>query len=675
MSGALSLRLLFRSKAAQSPGYRADIDGLRAIAVLAVVFFHAHVTGFGGGYVGVDIFFVISGFLITGILQREMERGTFSFALFYERRMRRIFPALFTVVLVFAAVGWLVFDQWSLRVYGESLLAVSGFVSNVYFRAQVHDLAGYFKQTYEQQWLLHTWSLSLEEQFYLFFPMLLLCLHRLARRYIAPIVLVLFFASFGLSARGVFHSPIATFYLLPARAWELLLGSLLALKVLPPLKSVFLRSVAGVSGLCAIAYAVIFFTEKTHFPGPAALLPCGGAALLLYAGEDGDAMISRILGWRPLVFVGAISYSLYLWHWPVILLTESFFATSAITHAQMALAVLLSFALAVVSFECIETPFRKRGVTKASTYRAVLVGVVASVCIAAVGYAFSMKNVYPDRFSAESQRLIALNGGLSAGKLDGCGNYHPSPSRYEDMKFCTFGDGPNKTLVWGDSHGEQLYPLLESMRKDGELRDPALVFAIAEGCVLSEHVQLSNADYRCDSYMRYALMRAAKPDVDIVFIVFSPWWILDRDGRTCLADDGRCSKLLSGAEAWRTFLGEMEQHIIELQRAGKHVVLTVPFPIYRENIPVLDVRNIMLARLHIPERRATPTLPENVPKDVRALAMKTDVTLYDPQGALCPDGTCIYAENNVSFYADDSHLSVGHLEVLRRGLRDVLGAP
>ncbi|ANT64619.1 acyltransferase family protein [Prosthecochloris sp. CIB 2401] len=263
--------------------YRADIDGLRAIAVLAVLFFHTGVPGFSGGFVGVDIFFVISGFLITSIILKDIKEEKFSIARFYERRIRRIFPALFPVIAFTLVVGAFIFDATAFKELGQSITATTIFSSNILFWLK----AGYFDTASLQKPLLHTWSLAVEEQFYIFFPLALVFINRfLNGRYLCWII-VASTLSLVASIYGVYHYPSPTFYLVHTRAWELLLGSILALGVLPSPTSSFLRNILSIAGLGLIVYSVGFYTEATLFPGYNAIAPVMGAWLIIYSNRGG----------------------------------------------------------------------------------------------------------------------------------------------------------------------------------------------------------------------------------------------------------------------------------------------------------------------------------------------------------------------------------------------------
>lgn len=336
--------------------YRPEVDGLRAVAVLAVIFFHAGIPGFWGGFVGVDVFFVISGYLITGILLRELASGTFSIVGFYERRVRRILPALFLVLLACIPLGWFLMDPYAFERLGQGLVAVTAFVSNILF----WKTTNYFTTTVENP-LLHTWSLGVEEQFYIFFPLFLWCVWRYARAWLWLAIALGAAGSLAMSQWGVQSGrAIAAFYLSPTRAFELLLGALVALAAyrdrIPKLGAVH-SSILAWSGLGAIVWAIVAFNRGTPFPGWHALIPSVGAAAIL-AFVRADDLLGRLLSWRVMVGIGLVSYSAYLWHQPVFAFVHIAGWTPGLA-AKLGL-VALSLALAWLSWRYVERPFRNR---------------------------------------------------------------------------------------------------------------------------------------------------------------------------------------------------------------------------------------------------------------------------------------------------------------------------
>ncbi|MBP7951455.1 MAG: acyltransferase [Verrucomicrobiales bacterium] len=344
--------------------YRPDIDGLRAIAVLGVLFFHAGL-GFPGGYVGVDVFFVISGFLITSLLLKDLDRGTFSMLHFWERRIRRILPALAVVVTVILAAGWFLLLPRDYEELGKQVISMVACASNVKFWLE----SGYFDVAAEQKPLLHTWSLAVEEQFYLVIPLVLALLFRIRKiGWILPLLVGGILGSFALSVYGSYRHPPTAFFLLPFRAWELGMGSLLVF--LPPCASGRLAHAAAWLGLAGIVATYFLYPPGIRFPGISALPPVVGAALLIWAGSNRDTrtpghrdIVFRLLASRPLVWIGLLSYSLYLWHWPLFAFQKYLGLPAKTWWIQLGL-VLASFPLAWLSLRFVETPFRSRRLVK-----------------------------------------------------------------------------------------------------------------------------------------------------------------------------------------------------------------------------------------------------------------------------------------------------------------------
>ncbi|MFT3896014.1 MAG: acyltransferase [Anaerolineales bacterium] len=374
--------------------YRSDIDGLRAVAVLSVVFYHAGMKLFSGGYVGVDVFFVISGFLITTIIVREIEAGEFSIIKFYERRIRRIYPALYTTLLFILIAAYFLYNPEVFAQACKSILATIGFVSNILFWTQ----SGYFAAPATLTPLLHTWSLAVEEQFYIFFPLLVLLIMRYARKWLKVSLGILALLSFFLSLYYIKQDASAAFYFPHLRAWELLIGGLLSINVVPVKIHSTLRHTLSIIGLGMIIVSILSYSENTSFPGASALLPTLGSALIIYSGMGGESLVGKILSWSPFVFIGKISYSFYLWHWPVIIFGRYFLIQNP-TSLQMFLLVAASFLFSAFSWLVVERPFRSRSFLPAPKIF-VFAGSVMAVALLISGVSY-LEQGLPGRFSKE----------------------------------------------------------------------------------------------------------------------------------------------------------------------------------------------------------------------------------------------------------------------------------
>ena len=338
--------------------FRADIEGLRALAIVPVVLYHACKTVAPGGFVGVDVFFVISGYLITGIIVGELQAGEFSLGNFYKRRISRIFPALFFMLSVTCLLAPLTLAPAALEEFGRTLIATVLFVSNWQFM----QLSNCFDTAANLKPLLHTWSLAVEEQFYIFFPLFLIAVHRWSRGRLLHWLVALTVLALCKSLWSFHRAPLAAFYLAPNRAIELLIGALPAVYALPSLRARWRREMATGVGLLLILGCVVGYDEMTPFPGWHALLPCVGAALIIYGGRDGESTVTSLLTYAPVRYVGGISYALYLWHWPLLVFARHLDLGDPPVTVVVA-AVAMAFLLAAFSARFIERPFRKTAPT------------------------------------------------------------------------------------------------------------------------------------------------------------------------------------------------------------------------------------------------------------------------------------------------------------------------
>jgi len=358
--------------------YRKEIDGLRALAVLPVILFHAGFEWFSGGYVGVDVFFVISGYLITTIIISEMAQSRFSIVNFYERRARRILPALFFVMLACLPFAWLWLIPSDLKDFGQSLVAVSTFSSNILFWSE----SGYFDINTDLKPLLHTWSLAVEEQYYILFPIFLLMTWRMGIKWILIILLFTFIGSLALAQWGAFNRPGANFYLLPTRGWELLIGVFVAfyLKYNSNLKSHFCNQVLSLLGFCMVIYSIVAFDDDTPFPSLYALIPTVGTGLLILSAVP-NTLVHSFLGLRPLVGIGLLSYSAYLWHQPILAFARHRFLGDVSDLLLLGLCV-ASIVMAWFSWKFIEAPFRnKRKINRRAIFTLSAVGMLGFVSV------------------------------------------------------------------------------------------------------------------------------------------------------------------------------------------------------------------------------------------------------------------------------------------------------
>jgi peptidoglycan/LPS O-acetylase OafA/YrhL len=439
--------------------YRADIDGLRALAVIPVVLYHIGVPGFAGGFAGVDVFFVISGYLICGMIDEDIRNESFSIGDFYKRRAIRILPALFAMFLVTSFLAYIYCLPVELKDYAYSLASAAGSVSNVYFAAT----AGYFDAPAATKPLLHTWSLGVEEQFYLLTPLLMLLAYRVFPKRAKALLAVIAALSFAAALAVSYRNTTFVFYLAPFRAWELALGALLSIKFIPAPVTEFQRNLCGITGLLLLL-GVIFLGSASAPLLLMTLLASVSATLIIASSESGPSLAGKLLSPRPIVFVGLISYSLYLWHWPLMVFQRTdaaFFRYSSPAAIRLALIVAVT-GIAWLSWKFIEIPFR----TRAKATRKTLVFGAASAAMASAfvlcGLVLKLGGA-PFRFP---ERVVEIGAylGYDPSPAFRSGHCYLSTNRQQlDVQRCMQLDPkrPNYLLV-GDSHAAHLWLGLSS---------------------------------------------------------------------------------------------------------------------------------------------------------------------------------------------------------------------
>ncbi|MCI4666095.1 MAG: acyltransferase [Neomegalonema sp.] len=651
--------------------YRADIDGLRAVSVLAVVFFHAQWSLFSGGFVGVDVFFVISGFLITRIIVAEIDAGNFSLVRFYERRIRRIAPALLFMAAFVIAFTLIFKTPKEARSFGESISFFGLMASNQFFLQE----RGYFDVARETFALLHTWSLAVEEQFYLVFPLLLAGLTAWVRPQRERIVLMLTALSFAGAAYVVLSSigdvaknTDAAFYFAPLRAWELLVGSLLAMRPLREL-SPGKRQIFSALGLALILLAVFAFDKATPFPGPAALAPCIGAALLIIAGEgarERSGVATRALSLRPMVFIGLASYSYYLWHWPLLSFAQ-YYAMRELTLFESLAVVAAAFAVAVLSLWFVERPFR--GANGLLSRRGVfVVGLGSLVACILVGVALQSSKGWPQRFSPE---VRALTTGDSAefGVKKGCVNQRDrlSPEAREAIfvRFCKVGD-PSKTpeiLLWGDSHAGSISPAFQAA---AERMGTSVLVAWRAACapVIGYVWPLVTTGAGCRAHNEAVFASLPKLGIKKV-LMFANWADLAN------GFDRKPSK---------EFAAELETNLLKtikaLQAQGITVILGLQAPEYKDgvHIPSYLHREAMFGRAAPLDRSRAAHERHQAPEKqiVERVAAAAGVALYRLDEKFCDAAMCAISRDGKPLYADHGHINVRAARALAESIAPLL---
>jgi peptidoglycan/LPS O-acetylase OafA/YrhL len=614
---------------------------------------------------------VISGFLITGIIAADVRGGRYSIVAFYERRVRRIFPALFCMMALCAPVfAWVLFPD-DLVAFASVVVATSLFASNLYFWKH----SGYFDSAAELNPLTQTWSLAVEEQFYILFPLFLVVLLRARRAVVTTVSLGLLVASLALSALLLEHHARAAFYLPHSRAWELLLGAVLALDLLPPVRHAVLRSALGLAGVAGILGSAVLYSDRTPFPGPYALPPALGAALILYSGSTGTTLVGRVLSSRPLVAIGLVSYSLYLWHWPALVLCKHLLSVSHLPAGVAAGAVAFSGLAAVLSHRFVEQPFRDRA---RIGQRAILAGGgVAMAAAIATGVLIARLRGLPERFDATT---VALLRDEQRWQKDPCINR--TAADVTSAKLCRLGvarPGREDFLVWGDSHAGAMLSAFDAVAK---ATNRSGIYAVTGGCPPLLHVDRLRAWYGrgCldfnDAVAEFAASPASPPTVIVV-----ARWALWATGRAYKQEHLE-PIFLADAESTKEGYDEnlavfergLHRSLEALRRGNKRVVLVGPVPEIGFHVPkVLALEH----RGHL-GRVIAPTLSEFFEREKGAMpvlareAASFGIQVLYPHELLCASGSCRVESRGLPLYRDDDHLSdFGNREIeplVRRAL-------
>lgn len=429
-------------------GYRPEIDGLRAVAVTIVVFFHAGFELFSGGFVGVDVFFVISGFLITRIITSELQAGTFTLRNFWERRARRILPALLLVITFCIPVAWLLLAPSDMRDFGTSVVAAVTFSANFFFWRN----SGYFEPAAELQPLLHTWSLAVEEQFYLLFPLFMLLMWRRFKTSIPVFLAIVFALSFALSQIASSGHQGFNFYLLPTRGWELLIGAFIALQIDRVRLGERLSSLATYLGMGLIFTAVFLLDASVPFPGVYALLPTLGAALVIVGGGGKRNSVTKLLQSPPVVYVGLISYSLYLWHHPILAFLR--YHNPEVESLEILGGLILSFLLASFTYALVEKPFRAPGRRRNKA----AIWVPATVVLVSLG--FFLSSGFSQKLRFTEPELAVFDEYTYGGAF--------VVRKFNNLEMADFDHGNEitKILIIGDSYAQDLVNIVHESDLD-----------------------------------------------------------------------------------------------------------------------------------------------------------------------------------------------------------------
>lgn len=673
--------------------YRPDIDGLRAVAVVVALLFHAHIPPFRGGFIGVDIFFVLSGYLITSILYNDMMKGEFSLVDFYDRRIRRIFPALFVVLPVTTLIAAYLLMPRQMVLFAQSIIPSALFYANIHFEG----LMNYFGPKADETPLLHLWSLAVEEQYYIFFPLLMFAFLKVGGRItLGPrrmailgflIIAVVSGAYAEMTARS---QPTASFFLLQSRAWELLVGALLALVHMPKVSEKAANWI-GVAGLLAIVIPVFAYNYNMTFPGLSAAPIVFGTAAVIYAGTINPAGYANFLLSRPkVVYVGRISYALYLWHWPLLVFGKTYMGR-ALTYFEAGGMLIVAFIFASLSLKYVETPLRHAGSLGGKRRARFAAGIMAMAMMLSAGVLF-------ERIGGGFFPISPLGARAEAATEDKspfsrtCNNSPKnwSPDDLYPASACSVGPGAAKgeydVVVWGDSHaGASFIGIAEQVAALGHT---ARLQTMA-GCPPLIGGQANRDDmpsWICTAFNAEVLreIRRVKPKVVVLVGRWAMWTTKAGPAFTLTSDEVPGGNVRSKAVSQKVFAHMLDRTMKELSGLGIRVLLVGQPPEFgrspgrcvaerefynRKSINCLELPSAAVEKVVGLGNEMVATTAARFPGTIT----------FMPMEAFCRDGTCRAGDGEKFFYVDADHLSAAgahHLSqdpALRAALIKALG--
>lgn len=645
--------------------YRPEIDGLRAIAVLAVIFYHAGFHGFSGGYVGVDIFFVISGFLITSIIMRDLTTGRFSFAHFYERRARRILPALFLVMATSIPFAWLLLTPYQMKDYAQSMVSIPFFASNIFFFLK----SGYFEQASELKPLIHSWSLAVEEQYYIIFPFILILIHKWRAAKIYIVICAIILLSLICAEWLKNYNESANFFLLPSRMWELGIGALLAIYFKGRDNSPRGAETLSCLGIVMICGAVFLFNEHTPHPSLVTLVPVIGTALVIYAAREGT-FVYKLLSLRGVVLLGLMSYSAYLWHQPIFAFAR-LHIDAPLYSPIYGLLICLTFILSWYSWQYVEKPFRNK--KRISRRTLILFTVFASILFVGLGVIGHLKQGFPERYGAKVPYILAQQKQPHPYYGQCLQNYHMR-TLDEMKKICVYGNQIAQeidVIIWGDSHAAGLGYGLHQYLKETPL---AALQLTARGCPSAPDITRKD-----NPKMRMECPKNAQKALDIIkvlrpkYVLISTRWALHfesvrfdngeggkESGVSISIEDVMSGKEMAKPEMKAYYIEYFTQLAAKLALQNTKLVLITQIPEAGWNVPNKSIRfiqqrnhdEVATLRSVYEQRNLWPSQMFEELKAVENIHIVNAADIY------CDAEYCYNTENKIPYYADDDHLSM-----------------
>lgn len=643
----------------RSDSFRPDINGLRAIAVIVVILFHFGVPGFSGGFLGVDVFFVISGFLMTKIIVTKLAQGRFSLGGFLMSRVRRIFPALAALCTVLLAVGWLSFDPASYRALALHAASALSFISNIVFWQEV----GYFDASAHEKWLLHTWSLSAEWQFYLIYPVLLMTVWRVFKssRAIVVTIVAAFVLSLSISVVMTPLRPSAAYYLLPTRAWEMMAGGLVFTATPRIVLSRFSSSALECVGLLFIIGGSIFLSSRDLWPGYLAVFPVAGTAMVMLAKNTSSIVTSN----RLAAFVGETSYSIYLWHWPIVVWIG--YRGYAETATAMIAGIMLSIGAGYLSFRIVEENTRHAWIQSRRTRELLAYG-MAVLVLTVVSLMIVQQQGFGTRLQgdrAEYQDVVKAIGDWG----------HPG-SNCEVRAYETYcfekGSSDRLLMFVGDSHAEQWYP---RYGEHGVENSRSTLFFTRGACLPIRGTERTIPGANCAEFAERAWREVFRrhPEKLVVSSVWLTYFYYQSGAfrsEQCIRRGGECEQVID-ENGVREVMRLLEKDVHRAVETGIQVYILGPTPMGKGDYPKTRLQEIAAQHLPFPVAKPQsiePLKPQfhtdgtvysrtTVSGMLAAVAERTGAVYIDLEHFMCPDEVCSFVNSaGLPIYKDSGHL-------------------
>lgn len=640
----------------QSRGFRHDINGLRAIAVISVVLFHYMIPGFTGGFVGVDVFFVISGFLMTSILVKGLERlgtdrgvsSTWTLLWrFYVSRARRIVPALLVLVLILMVAGWWALPRLDYEALSKHSVAALGFFSNIIFWLE----AGYFDSASHEKWLLHTWSLSVEWQFYLLLPLMLIAVWfvRPGRRTVTIVLTLVAAASLLCSVWLTQRSPSAAFFLLPTRAWQMMAGGLVFLAAHRLEPKGRLANVVEYIGLACIGAAIALFNAESAWPGANAILPVAGTMLVLLANCQSAWTQNKVVQW-----LGLSSYSIYLWHWPVFVALV--FLELASNPVAIAAGIALSIALGGLSYHWVEK-FSISWLNRGGLVKGPIAIAACTAVVAVPAYGIFKDRGVSGRMPEAVEQAAAEEMNINPRRSE-C--HHNDTST--DFPWCTFGGNDIQAVVVGDSHAASVVTAVQAAAEEEVGPNAGVLYASHSSCPTLFGIQRNEAGWHCSAFNEFIAKKIDQLPESIPVIVINTGSYTQKHDPV----PGRPTVYFSQPRSeigYQAYLGEFKQALVDSScrlAHDRHVYLMRPIPRMGENVPRVVARRILFGNADADVRIAQAEYDEEhkIIWDAQDEAARAcDVSILDPTQYYCDGQFCYGSDHGQPLYYDRHHLS------------------